>query len=1124
MTLSAPANATLAEGGATANGVIVDNDGLPKAVISDARASEEEGELEFAVRLEGRSAKPVTVDWATSAGTATPGQDYTEASGTLTIAPGKTSGAIQVAVTDDDLDEDDETLTVTLSAPANATLAEGGATANGVIVDNDGLPKAVISDARASEEEGELEFAVRLEGRSAKPVTVDWATSAGTATPGQDYTEASGTLTIAPGKTSGAIQVAVTDDEVHEDDETLTVTLSAPANATLAEGGATANGVIVDNDAAPRILIADAEALEDEGGLSFAVTLTTETVEQVTVDWATSAGTATPGQDYTEVSGTLTFMPGQTARTVHVPVRDDKVQEEDETLSVALSEPTNATIADDMGTATGVIVDNDAFPRIRIANAYADEDDRELEFAITLEGRTTQSVTVEWTTMPGTAKPEVDYVSASGTLILGPTAIRGTILVELIDDDVKEENETLTLTLSRPVNARINGRTISATGTIRDNDEAPAPPPEIRITDSGADESAGRLVFTATLSRAVNQAATVRWATSDGSATAGTDYVAGIGTLTFAPGATSAEIAVGLLDDLVHEETEIFHITLSDPANATLAVSKASGLIQDDDGPELVEAWLARFARTAASHALEAVEDRIRRRRPQGSHLTIAGRRLDLSGRQPWTEAGASWTGPATGAGLLPGHLGSPSAAAISGQNSGGFGGLASTGLLQPPTGFGARQPYSGGHRSFHGGAGLSDLLLRSSFQFSGSTGGDRTGLGLVAPADEGSQAGTEGVAGYGWSLWGRGATTRFGGGETNISVGGDVATGTVGIDFERGRVVFGVAASHSFGQGDVLEYGNGRRLKRDTDMESSLTTGLPYLRVALSDSLSIWGILGHGRGSMTMTQSDLGSVETDIAMNMGALGLRQDLKKSASECHCLDLALKTDFLVLNATADESVALPELSRDVSRARLMMEGSRTTKLDSGAVLIPSAEVGLRWDGGDAETGGGMEFGAGIRYANAPRGLLMELKGRSLLTHQSGELTEWGLAGAIRVDPGSSDRGLSFGLRSSWGNASSGVTRLWEQQQQGATALGYRNTEMRSLAEADLGYRLNLFGDRARVMPYLGAGLSEQSGQAYRLGARLRLWESLDLDLEGAHRDSPGLLPSGYVLGVRGSYRW
>ncbi len=1119
------------------------DDREPELRIDDARASEDEGSLAFTVELDAQSNAPVTVDWATSAGTATPGQDYTEASGTLTIAAGATSGAIQVAVTDDDLDEDDETLTVTLSAPANATPAAGGATASGVIVDNDGLPKAQIADASAMEDEGELEFVVRLEGRSAKPVTVDWATSAGTATPGQDYTEASGTLTIAPGEAAGAVQVAVTDDEVHENDETLTVTLSTPANATLAEGGATASGVVVDNDAAPRILIADAEALEGEGRLSFAVTLTTETVEQVTVDWATSAGTATPGQDYTEASETLTFMPGQTARTIHVPVRDDKVQEEDETLSVALSEPTNATLVDEMGTATGVILDNDALPRIRIANAYVDEDDRELEFAVTLQGRSALSVAVEWTTVPGTAKPNADYVPASGTLILGPTATRGTILVELIDDNVKEENETLTLTLSRPVNARINGRTISATGTIGDNDEAPAPPPEIRITDSGADESAGRLVFTATLGRAVNQPATVRWATSDGSATAGTDYVAGIGTLTFAPGATSAEIAIGLLEDLVREETEIFHITLSDPANATLGASKASGLIQDDDGPELVEAWLARFSRTAASHALEAVEDRIGRWRHQGSHMTIAGRRIDLPRSESWTAAGASWrdpaswTGPATSAGLLPGPLGAPSAAVTSGGIPGVFGGSASTGLLQPPTGFGTRQPHGGGHRSLHGGPAigqvshsglfgmeLGDLLPRSSFQFSGATGRDRIGLGLVAPADEGSEAGAEGSIGYGWSIWGRGATTRFGGGEDNISVGGDVATGTVGIDFERGRVIVGVAASHTFGQGDVLEYGNGRRVKRDTDMKSYLTTGLPYLRVALSDSLSIWGILGHGRGSMTMTQGDLGSIETDIAMSMGAVGLRQDLKESASECRCLDLALKTDFLVLNATADESVALPELSRDVSRARLMMEGSRTTKLDSGAVLIPSAEVGLRYDGGDAETGGGMEFGAGIRYANAPRGLLMELKGRSLLTHQSGELTEWGLAGAIRVDPGASDRGLSFGLRSSWGNASSGVTRLWEQPQQGAAALGYRGAEMRTLAEADLGYRLNLFGDRVRLMPYLGAGLSEQSGQAYRLGARLRLWESLDLDLEGAQRDSPGLLPSGYVLGVRGSYRW
>ena len=242
--------------------------------------------------------------------------------------------------------------------------------------------------------------------------------------------------------------------------------------------------------------------------------------------------------------------------------------------------------------------------------------------------------------------------------------------------------------------------------------------------------------------------------------------------------------------------------------------------------------------------------------------------------------------------------------------------------------------------------------------------------------------------------------------------------------------MIFGVAASHSYGEGDVHEYGSGRRITRETQMESSLTTGLPYLRVALSNRMSIWGLLGRGQGTMTFSQEGLGSIETDIAMDMGALGLRHELRQSGSGRGCFDLALKSDVLLLNATADESIALPSLSRDVSRVRLMMEGSRTRKLESGAMLVPSAELGLRHDGGDAET----------------------------------------------------------------------------------------------VAEADVGYRLNLFGERARLMPYLGAGLSDHSGQAYRLGARVTVWESLDLDLEGAHRDGAGHLPSGFVLGLRGSFVW
>ena len=812
--------------------------------------------------------------------------------------------------------------------------------------------------------------------------------------------------------------------------------------------------------------IADTQASEAASALAFPVTLSAEHRVPVTVEWATSAGTATPGpdRDYTEANGTLTFMPGQTARTLQVSVRDDRFKENDETVVVTLSAPTNATIATGRGTATGTILDNDRSPRFLISDASASEDEGELEFEITLVGRSAQSVSVDWATSEGTARPGEDYVEASGTLMLESVATKGTITISLIDDATPERDESLTLTLSQPMNARIAGRTISATGTIRDNDEIPVPPPEIRVTDRAAPESAEQMVFTATLDRAATNTATVRWVTSAGTATPGLDYIESSGTLTFAPDQTSASIPVALLDDLLHEGAETFRLTLSEPVNLTIDTAAATGVIRDNDSPELAEAWLARFSRTAASHALEAVEERMSRRPGQSSHITIAGHRLDPSSREPGF-AGGPWNNPRAG------------------TNPGGT------------------------YRNT--GNELSYLLQHSSFLFSGFQ-------------DDGDTTAT-GPGSYGWSIWGRGAATRFGGAESNLSTDGDVTTGTVGIDFGRGRVIFGVAASHTYGNGDVLEYGAGRRISRDTDMESTLTTGLPYLRIALGESMSIWGVLGHGRGTMTLSQAGLGSIETDIAMNMGALGFRRDLKTNASRCRCLDLTVKSDVLVLNATSDRTVALPALSRDVSRARLMVEGARTRRFESGALLVPSMELGFRYDGGDAETGSGVELGAGLRYADSPRGLQVELKGRSLLTHESNELTEWGIAGTLRVDPVSSSQGLSVSLRSSFGNAFSGIGQLWEQQQR-QTFPGYGPIRMHSVTEADLGYRIDVRNDQASVMPYVGAGLSDQSGYAFRLGARFSLRDALDLDLEGAHRESSGLLRSGFVMGLRGSYYW
>ncbi len=234
--------------------------------ISIANATVTEGNsgtanLAFTVALSKAFDKTVTVNYATANGTATAGQDYTAASGTVTFAPGVLSQQVTVAVTGDTAVESDETLTVTLSGPTNATLATAAAT--GTIVNNDTavvVTPPTVSIANAAVAEGNsgtanLVFTVTLSKASATPVTVNYATSNGTATAGADYTAASGNVTFAPGVLSQQVTVAVTGDTAVESAETLTVTLSAPAGAALATASAT--GTIANDDTATTPVVTD---------------------------------------------------------------------------------------------------------------------------------------------------------------------------------------------------------------------------------------------------------------------------------------------------------------------------------------------------------------------------------------------------------------------------------------------------------------------------------------------------------------------------------------------------------------------------------------------------------------------------------------------------------------------------------------------------------------------------------------------------------------------------------------------------------------------------------------------------------------------------------------------------
>ena len=575
LTLSSPTNATLDD--ATATGTINDDDttGSPTLNVSGASA-DEGGAVNFTVALSVDSEDEVTVQYATSSGTATSGTDFTAASGTLTFTAGTDSQTVSVSMTNDSTDEENETFTLTLSSPTNATL--GDDTATGTIRDNDDPPTVSVADANA-DEGADVVFTVSLSPASGKRATVQYATSSGSATSDTDFTAASGTLTFEAGTTSQTVSVSTASDSTTEQNEFLVLRLSSPTNAILAANDSTATGTIND-DGPPAVSVFGATQTEG-GSVNFTVSLSASTKKAVTVQYATSSGTATSGTDFTAKSGTLTFSVGTDSQTVSVSTTNDSTDEENETFTLTLSSPTNATLGDD--TATGTITDNDDPPTVSVANASATEGDA-VDFTVSLSTASAKEVTVQYATASDTATSGTDFTATSGTLTFSAGTDSQTVSVSTTDDSTDEENEAFTLTLSSPANATL-GAKASATGTINDDDGTST----LSVSNASATEGAS-VTFTVSLSPASGQTVTVQYATSSGTATSGTDFTAKSGTLTFLPlpGGTSLTVSVQTTEDTDEEEDETFTLTLSNPTNATLGTNAtATGTINEPDEESL---------------------------------------------------------------------------------------------------------------------------------------------------------------------------------------------------------------------------------------------------------------------------------------------------------------------------------------------------------------------------------------------------------------------------------------------------------------------------------------------------------------------------------------------------------
>jgi Calx-beta domain len=223
----------------------------PNVSISESTTvGEGDGVANFTISLSSSAAPhQVIIKYATADGTATQGSDYTNTSGTLTFAPGVITKTVSVPIIDDTIDEFDETFTMNIQSASPGIITRAQSTAT--IVDNDPPPSASINDVSIGEGNSgsrNATFFVSLSSASGKPITLSYATADDTATAGDDYVAASGTITFSPGQTSSPIIIQVKGDTLNEGNETFVVNLSNPVNVTIADGQGVCT--IVDDDAA----------------------------------------------------------------------------------------------------------------------------------------------------------------------------------------------------------------------------------------------------------------------------------------------------------------------------------------------------------------------------------------------------------------------------------------------------------------------------------------------------------------------------------------------------------------------------------------------------------------------------------------------------------------------------------------------------------------------------------------------------------------------------------------------------------------------------------------------------------------------------------------------------------
>ncbi len=554
--------------------------GAPTYTIGEAGPA-----VSVTVTRTGGLAGGVSVDYATSNVSAEDGSDYTGMSGSLSFGPGVTTQTILFPILNDTLDEPDETFEVELLGVSGPTVTLGAQSlATVTIADNDVAGSIEFSSTALSVSEAgpQATVSVKRTGGSAGGATVQYATSNGSATAGSDYTTRTGTLTFNAGVTSQSFTVPITNDAVDEPNETVNLTLSAPGGGATLGVKTSAVLSITDNDVAGAIQFSLAAQSIAEGGGSALVTVTRGGGTAIaSVDYATSDGTASAGSDYTGGGATLSFGAGVTSRTFLVPISQDTLGENNETVILRLSNPTGGATLGARSTNTLTILEDESVLQFSAAQFNVGEATPNATITVKRSGATTGTTTVGYDVSDGSAVAGSDYTAiAPGTLVFAPKVLTKTFTVPILNDALSEPTESFVVSLASAVGGVFGPQATSAV-VVTDDDSVLS----FKAATFAAKEGTATVVITVTRTGNKTLPVNVQYATSNGSAD-GSDYGATNGTLAFAAGVASKTFSVSINDVSDPEGPESLNLTLSNPSpasDARLGLASAAIDIADNE-------------------------------------------------------------------------------------------------------------------------------------------------------------------------------------------------------------------------------------------------------------------------------------------------------------------------------------------------------------------------------------------------------------------------------------------------------------------------------------------------------------------------------------------------------------